>query len=116
MQELPEDENGDLLRRLIDGGDDLSRPRDIDFTVVFPDEVCASAFAEKILGESNELRVNVERTNVVPGLPWDVKVSKFMMPDHREITELENYLCKVSVKFGGRNDGWGCFGQSSPLS
>ena len=32
--EFPDDENGDVLRRMAANGDDLTRPRNIDFTVV----------------------------------------------------------------------------------
>ncbi len=35
---LPDDENGDVLRRMMEKGDDLTRPRDIDFSVLFADE------------------------------------------------------------------------------
>jgi Regulator of ribonuclease activity B len=42
------DENGETLRRMQAEGDDLTRPRDIDFTVVFADESSAEQFAEHI--------------------------------------------------------------------
>lgn len=32
----PNDPNGDVLRRMEAEGDNLTKPRDIDFTVVFP--------------------------------------------------------------------------------
>jgi hypothetical protein len=32
-----------------------------------------------------------------------------MLPDHKEITEVEMFLEDVAVPFGGENDGWGCF-------
>jgi hypothetical protein len=37
----PNDANGDVLRRMQARGDDLARPRNIDFTVVFVDAVSA---------------------------------------------------------------------------
>jgi hypothetical protein len=42
----PDDDNGDVLRRLEKQGDDLTRPRNIDFSVVFPVESAAKQFAE----------------------------------------------------------------------
>jgi hypothetical protein len=44
--EFPDDENGDVLRRMAANGDDLSLPRNIDFTVVFPIESTAQQFAK----------------------------------------------------------------------
>jgi hypothetical protein len=32
-----------------------------------------------------------------------------MLPDHKEITEVEMFLEDAAVPFGGENDGWGCF-------
>jgi hypothetical protein len=32
-----------------------------------------------------------------------------MLPDHKEITEVEMFLEDMAVPFGGENDGWGCF-------
>jgi hypothetical protein len=41
-----DDDTGDALRRLEGDGDDLSRPRNIDFTVALPKEDAAQQFAE----------------------------------------------------------------------
>jgi Regulator of ribonuclease activity B len=41
----PDDANGDALRRMAAQGDDLTRPRNVDFTVVFVDESSAEQFA-----------------------------------------------------------------------
>jgi hypothetical protein len=41
----PNDANGDALRRMEAQGDDLSRPRNIDFSVVFSDKNSADEFA-----------------------------------------------------------------------
>ena len=51
MSTHPNDDNGDVLRRMEFHGDDLTRPRDIDFTVVFPSELSAEAFANHFRAE-----------------------------------------------------------------
>jgi hypothetical protein len=82
----PPDANGDVLRRLESHGDDLSRPRDIDFTVVFPDENTAQQFANhfRALG----YKVSAELTNTAEGFPWDIVVVKHMAASHQEIWSL----------------------------
>lgn len=106
---FPDDENGDVLRRLQRDGDDLTQPRDIDFTVIFPGQFEAEAFANhfRCLG----YEVSVEETKAKPEAPWDVLVVKNMIPSHAGITGFEALLQNVASGFGGRNDGWGCFAQ-----
>ena len=110
--DYPNDDNGDVLRRLEANGDDLSLPRDIDFVVVFSDKDSADAFARKIrhLG----YRVSSELSETAAKLPWDVRVVKHISPSHREITEFEELLEDQAAPLGGRNDGWGCISQQSP--
>lgn len=106
---FPDDANGDVLRRMLASGDDLSRARIIDFTTVFPDQTSALSFAQffKLKGYSTD----VEHSACVETLPWDVVVKKSMIPEHRAITAFESELESRAGVFGGRNDGWGCFEQ-----
>jgi hypothetical protein len=107
--EFPDDENGDVLRRMQENGDDFTILRKIDFTVVFPDQDSAEGFRARVrrLGFEG----SVELTNCVPELPWDVVVVNHMLPSHRGITDFENQLETLALEFGGRNDGWGCIAQ-----
>lgn len=90
-------------------GDDLKIPRDIDFSVVFPTTSDAEDFAARIrrLG----LRASVTKSDVVAELPWDVTVTKHLVPIHAQITEFEEMLEDLALALSGRNDGWGCFAQ-----
>lgn len=106
-REFPDDENGTVLRGMLDSGDDLSRPRQIDFTVVLPGELQAQELAEVFRRRGFE--VSLKRTDVVPELPWDVTISSFMLPDHQAIADMENALQIIATPLGGKNDGWGCF-------
>jgi Regulator of ribonuclease activity B len=107
MLDFPDDENGDVLRRMAASGDDLSKPRQIDFTVAVPGESEAATLAERYRRQGYD--VSFKRSDVVPDLPWDVVVRKFMLPDHSAITSFELELEDAATPFGGRNDGWGCF-------
>ena len=106
---FPNDENGDVLRRMQANGDNLAKPRNIDFTVVFPDQPSAEKFSAEIhhLG----CGISIELTNTRPELPWDVVVAKYMSPSHEGITQFEAELETIASRFGGSNDGWGCFNQ-----
>jgi len=112
--QFPDDENGDVLRRMLESGDDLSLPREIDFTVVFPREREAAFFAEHF--RKSGYKTKYERSDAVPDLPWDVVVVRFMKPEHAEIGAFEEQLQRLAEPLGGRNDGWGCFQQPPPRS
>jgi hypothetical protein len=104
--EFPDDDNGNVLRDMANRGDDLSKSRDIDFAVTFDNEIMAGRFLEVSLrvGLRSELDESIE----VPGT-WDVIITSYMTPTHDAISQMEDRLAKLSVPFGGRNDGWGCF-------
>ena len=105
----PNDDNGDALRRLEAQGDDLRRPRDIDFNVVFPDEIRATEFAQQVQAEG--YRTTVRFADVVKNHAWEAVVVKNMIPTHSGITDFEQELQNIAEALGGHNDGWGCFSQ-----
>lgn len=111
-EELNE-ENRAVIRRMIEQGDDLSKERGIDFSVVFPDGGSAEAFALQFRGLG--YRTSVRQSNAAPGLPWDVTVVKQMLPICEAITEFELLLQAKATPLGGRNDGWGCLQQEPPV-
>jgi hypothetical protein len=107
--DFPNDDNGDVLRRLQRNGDNLTKPRDVDFTVVFATEESAQEFAERFLRHG--YKVSVRNSNCVQDLPWDAVVKKHMVPSHSGITQFEEELQEIAESLGGRNDGWGCISQ-----
>ena len=101
---FPLDENGDALRNMVESGDDLSKEREIDFSILFPTKANAVRFSEavskygwKISHYANELG------------EWDVTVSLNMLPTHALITDMESLLAQLAAPMRGKNDGWGCF-------
>ena len=107
----PNDANGETLQRMDAQGDDLTVPRDIDFTVVFANENSARTFSKHILALG--YAVSVDLTETEKDFPWDVVIVKHMTPSHQEIGDFEGMLQSVAETLGGYNDGWGCFPQPS---
>jgi len=106
---LPDDDNAEALRRLVAEGDDLSQSRDVDFTIVFPDQPSAEGFALHLaeLG----YKVSVAFTECKHECPWDVVVTKPMAPSYAAIVEFETVLQRAAETWGGENAGSGCFSQ-----
>jgi hypothetical protein len=103
MQTFPNDPNGHVLRQMQTTGDNLEKPRDIDFEHIFEKEADARQFAEAVrrLGYKKvSIRFSEERNM------WDVSIVVFMMPTHAE-TKLDT----IAREFCGRADGWGCMAQ-----
>lgn len=109
----PSDANGDALRQLEAQGDDLTRSRNIDFTVVFPDTSSAEQFAEHFRALGHEVSVAANESD--RDFPWDVVVVQHMVPSYEEITNFENLLQSIANDWGGHNDGWGCFSEPGPV-
>jgi Regulator of ribonuclease activity B len=105
----PDDENGDVLRMMLKNGDDLSIPREIDFSVIFPTEDAAIKFAVHAL--KNELKVSFAPYEGNDEMPWQVQAHVFMLPTHENITGFELLLAEQSAEYGGQNDGWGSMSQ-----
>lgn len=105
----PNDANGDTLRRMEAAGDDLTKPRKIDFAVTFANERSAEQFARhfRVLG----YEVLVEPAEAGEDFHWDVIVTRHMVPVHEEIGRFEDLLQSVADDWGGHNDGWGCFSE-----
>jgi hypothetical protein len=101
---FPEDENGEVLRRMFEHGDDLSKPRIVDFCFAFAGRSRALEFAAIV--EERDLEVCISFYEERDG--WQVIVKRYMLPTHADITSLELSLTKRAVSVGGEADGWGC--------
>lgn len=108
-QQFPEDENGDTLWRMAEEGDDLSVPRELDFSVIFPNEEGALRFAVHLL--RNQQKVSFGPYEGSADMPWQVQAHAMMLPTHENISGFEALLERDSEPYGGRNDGWGCYAQ-----
>ena len=101
------DENAQVLRHMADAGDDLSKPRPMDFNHLFPTRAGAIAFARCVDAEGFE---PVVRPYDKPGFPFDVTVTTkaAVIPTCDFVTSTEQRLAAIAAEHGGRSDGWGC--------
>ncbi len=106
MITFPDDDNGDVLHRMQEGGDDLSKPRDIDFAFVFDEKHQALSFAR---GVRDDHGLAAEASSYDERQMWQTIVTKHMVPTYADITALEQELSTLAVSHGGEPDGWGCF-------
>ena len=109
---LPDDENGDVLRAMLEDGDDLTLPREIDFHLVFGEEAAARAFADAAMTRADLI---VSSPSADEEGIWLVTASRHMAPRHGDITRLEQELTVLAESFGGYPDGWECSRAAGPV-
>ena len=106
-EDIPDDIDGDVLRRMRSQGDSLQAPRDIDFNILFSDEAPAIEFCRSF--DPAEFRCRYKRYDEEEGLSWNVTVSRHMVPHHADIVAHESRLQELATHLEGEVDGWGCF-------
>jgi hypothetical protein len=106
---IPNDSDGDALRRVARDGSDMSKPMFINFQVAVPDEACANALAN--VASKLGYRVRVYDSPECK-LPWTCECSTRMLASYEGVVAIQYELGKISAEFGGIPDGWGTFGNS----
>ncbi|KGK58849.1 hypothetical protein FHR53_004086 [Xanthomonas arboricola] len=101
----PKDDNGDTLWHIAQQGVDLTKPREIDFSVVFPTKESALEFSVAML--RCEQKVCCRHYPENTAFPMDVTVYPTMVPTYKAIVAFEEELASQATPLGGYNDGWG---------
>jgi hypothetical protein len=90
-------------------GEDLSTPRDISFSVAFPNQTAADEFASYFRQFGDEVFVNRSGADK---MPWDVTIVNYMLPSHHHISKFQTLLGSIAAALGGQSNGWDCFHHS----
>ncbi len=102
---IPDDENGEVLRQMVEDGDDLTLERPVEFFHVFADEAQADAFAA---AAAQQPALTPEAPEVDDEDVWQVCVVRVMAPTHAALTAQERELAALAESHGGFADGWAC--------
>jgi hypothetical protein len=105
LEQFPNDENGDVLWRMKQSGDNLSKAREIDFWAVFKSKESAIRLALQLLELGEKVSCTPNESEL---FPWQTGVHPVMVPDYRIITEFEEKLGANAKELDGELDGWGC--------
>jgi hypothetical protein len=108
FKEFPDDSTGEALWGKKLNGDDLTKSREIEFTVVFPTENEALSFGESLL--LNRQKILLCDSNEGDDYPFEIVVFVELIPTHQSITEYQELLEQYASPLNGLNDGWGCIG------
>ena len=113
--QFPDDENGDVLRRMAASGFEFGRPHDVDFYAVFPLRADAVLVAQQLIeADAKESALTGVSTNEQPDGATELKVVRKMLITHDGITAFELCLGELCAARGGRLDGWGVMQDATP--
>ena len=104
--QFPDDENGDVLRRMAASGFDFGREHDVDFFAVFRVKEGAAVVAKQLVEADPSRLVSVTTFTRQSG-DTELKVVQTMLVTHANITKFECFLGELCAKHGGAMDGWG---------
>jgi hypothetical protein len=101
--ELPNDSDGDALRRLIATGSDLSKEMEVDFAMDVPDRETGLAFAA--VAAPLGFRTDVDRDD--PTGRWTCYCSRKMVASYDAIVSIQQTLEQMGRPYDAKPDGWG---------
>ena len=98
-----DDASSKVLRRMKEGGFDITRFHPIEFYAIFPDEERARLAARRLpQGESLNTQVSADENGA-----WQLAVSKVMYATREDIGDFAQSLETLVAPLGGVLDGWG---------
>jgi hypothetical protein len=106
--QFPDDENGDVLRRMAASGFPFDKPHEVDFFAVFPTMEAANTVARQYMADhhAGATMAGVE-TGPHHRAGAELKLVKTMLVTHENVTAFEGLLAERSRQVGGELDGWG---------
>jgi hypothetical protein len=106
--QFPDDENGDVLRRLVASGFDFSRAHDVDFYAVFRSKNDAALVAKQLVeGDRSVNSLASVTTSTRNDSATELKIVRTMLVTHDNISKFERYFGEICDTRGGELDGWG---------
>ena len=105
---FPDDENGDVPRRMAASDFPFDQPHDVDFFAVFASNEDAKLVATQYIAdhEAGDPMAAVS-TGAHHRAGTELKLVKKMLVTHENVTAFENRLAERCRRNGGELDGWG---------
>lgn len=103
---FPQDNIGDALWKMLQQGDDLSRIREIEFSVLFQSEQQALKYGQLLLENNQKLSFSPFQGD--EDYPWEITAYPEVEASYENITAYEELLSNSAVPFKGKYDGWYC--------
>ena len=103
---FPDDAIGDILWKMVSEADDLSQVREIEFSVLFPNESAALKFGHLLLENNQKLSFCPYQDD--QDYPWEITAYPEISATHENISTYINLLSQGAEPLGGKFDDWYC--------
>jgi Regulator of ribonuclease activity B len=105
VPDSPQDETAEVLKRLRENGDDLSKSRDVAFNHWFAEEESAVGYLEAVRNVGHS---RTDHRHWQEQRAWQTSILIHLIPTLERIHEIKRELDELASAHGGRSDGWGC--------
>ena len=102
MTHFPADADGDALRRVAEGGSDMSKPMVIEFSIAVPDQPSGEATAEASASAGFDAIVDHDDESD----EWSCYCRMETVATYERLLALQDELQRLASPHGGRIDGW----------
>lgn len=111
QMKIPQDADGDAMRRVLDSGSEPDKPMDIDFMIACPDLASAKIIAPlaSAVGYSVSITADEENDSVT------CYCTRTMLLNYDTLIACQEELDGIGRQYGGHSDGWGTFGNAPEL-
>ncbi len=100
---FPEDEIGNALWKMQESGEDLINEREIEFSILFPEQELALKFGQLLL--ENNQKLSFTPSEAHPDLPWEITAYPQMPVTYENITSYQGLLETSASPLKGQFDG-----------
>ena len=118
MSQYPDDEDGEVLKKLADSGIDMDSPLNVEFMVHSPNEASSTKIVNAMNKAGYETEIDFDEGELEEGEEqtkeneefwpsWTVYAQVKIVPEYNIIIRIQNELDKLAEPFGGKSDGWG---------
>jgi regulator of RNase E activity RraB len=105
---IPDDADGDAMRRVLSHGSDPTRPMDVDFMIACPDVTTAEKIASLVSSMGFTTKISVDKADNSVTL----YCVKHMLLDYDALMAIQSELNAIAQPHRGYIDGWGTFGNA----
>ena len=103
---FPENNIGEALWKMLAEGDDLTKEREIEFSILFPSEAQALKFGQLLLENNQKLSFCAYPDD--KDYPWEITAYPIIAATFENITAYQDLLESSAQAFKGKYDGWYC--------
>ncbi|SEL67784.1 Regulator of ribonuclease activity B [Colwellia chukchiensis] len=107
---FPHDNVGNALWEMLTAGDDLTKEREFEFSVIFSEQSQALKFGQLLLENNQKLSFCPYQGE--EGFPWEITAYPFMAASYENIAAYQELLTTSAEPFAGKYDGWYCLDAS----